>query len=293
MGEKKKIVLENRFFSKKTARTVLLHSVYILIGVVMVYPLLWLVLSSFKTTPEIFSSTNILSLPKEWLISNYVEGWKGFGNVTFGRFFLNTTIIAVVATIGAITSSSLVAFGFARTTFFGKGVFFSLMLSTMMIPYPIIMIPQYLIFHKLRLVNTYVPLVLPSWLGTAFFIFLVTQFMRGIPKELDESAVIDGCSKFGLYFRILLPLSQSALMTVAIFSFYWRWNDFTQALIYLNNTEKYTISLALRMFADPTSVTNWGAMFAMSTLSIIPVFIVFFFLQRHVSHGIATTGLKG
>lgn len=285
--------LQTKILRRSTIRNIVMHIIYILIAIAMVYPLLWMILASFKDTHEIFLGEKFLSLPKKWLVSNYVEGWKGFGKVTFGRFFLNSTIISVLATIGAIISSSLVGFGFARTSFYGKGIFFSLMLSTMMIPYPIIMVPQYLIFHKLRLVNTFVPLILPSWLGTAFFIFLVTQFMRGIPKELDESAVIDGCSKFGLYFRIMLPLSQSALMTVAIFSFYWRWNDFTQPLIYLNRAELYTVSVALRMFADPTSVTNWGAMFAMSTLSVIPVFFVFFFLQRHVSEGISTTGLKG
>ncbi|MBN2545624.1 MAG: carbohydrate ABC transporter permease [Spirochaetes bacterium] len=280
-------------FNKKLVVQIILHTCYVLIGITMLYPLLWLLLASFKTQAEIFATTNILSLPKKWLISNYIEGWKGFGNETFGTYFLNTIIVASLSALGSVINSSLVGFGFARTRFVGKGILFSMMLATMMIPYPIIMIPQYLIYQKLRLVDTFVPLILPSWLGTPFFIFLVTQFMRGIPKELDESAVIDGCSKFGLYFRILLPLSQSALMTVAIFSFYWRWNDFIQPLIYLNKPKLYTLSIALRLFADPTSVTNWGAMFAMSVLSIIPVFFVFFFLQRHVTQGISTTGLKG
>jgi len=293
MDEIKLKNLNNIRFNKKLFITIVLHTCYVFIGITMIYPLLWLLLASFKTQAEIFSATNILSLPKKWLIANYIEGWKGFGNETFGVFFLNTIIISTVATFGAIFSSSVVGFGFARTRFFGKGVLFSLMLSTMMIPYQIIMIPQYLIFQKLRLIDTFVPLILPSWLGTPFHIFLITQFMRSIPKELDESAVIDGCSKFGLYFRILLPLSKSALMTVAIFSFYWRWNDFIQPLIYINKPQMYTLSIALRMFADPTAVSNWGAMFAMSVLSIIPVFFVFFFLQKHVTEGISTTGIKG
>ncbi len=271
---------------------IVFHTLCIIFGFIMLYPVIWLFFSSFKSQADIFRK-GLQLFPEKWLFSNYAEGWKGFGGYTFATFFKNSIVISTFATIGAIISSAIVGFGFARNRFFGKNVLFSIMLSTMMIPYPMIMIPQYLLFRKLQMVNTTIPLIIVSWFGTPFFIFLVTQFMRSIPQELDESAVIDGCSKYTMFWKIFVPLSKSALVTVAIFSFYWRWNDFTQALIYLNSTRLFTVTVALQNFADPTSVTNWGAMFAMSTLSIVPVFLVFFFLQKNITEGISTTGLKG
>ncbi len=271
---------------------IVFHTLCIIFGFIMLYPVIWLFFSSFKSQADIFRK-GLQLFPEKWLFSNYAEGWKGFGGYTFATFFLNSIIISILSTIGAIISSAIVGFGFARNRFFGKNVLFSIMLSTMMIPYPMIMIPQFLLFHKLKLVNTFVPLIIINWFGTPFFIFLVTQFMRSIPQELDESAVIDGCSKYTMFWKIFVPLSKSALVTVAIFSFYWKWNDFTQALIYLTSTRLFTVTVALQNFADPTSVSNWGAMFAMSTLSIVPVFIVFFFLQKNITEGISTTGLKG
>ncbi len=271
---------------------IVFHTLCIIFGFIMLYPVIWLFFSSFKSQADIFRK-GLQLFPEKWLFSNYAEGWKGFGGYTFATFFKNSIVISTFATIGAIISSAIVGFGFARNRFFGKNVLFSIMLSTMMIPYPMIMIPQYLLFRKLQMVNTTIPLIIVSWFGTPFFIFLVTQFMRSIPQELYESAVIDGCSKYTMFWKIFVPLSKSALVTVAIFSFYWRWNDFTQALIYLNSTRLFTVTVALQNFADPTSVTNWGAMFAMSTLSIVPVFLVFFFLQKNITEGISTTGLKG
>ena len=278
----------NRFQTNKF----IFHILCMLLALSMLYPLLWLFFSSFKTQADIFRK-GLKLLPVKWIFSNYPEGWKGFGEVSFATFFKNSIIISTLATIGAIMSSAIVGFGFARNRFFGKKVLFSIMISTMMIPYPILMIPQYLLFLKLRLVNTFVPLIIVPWFGTPFFIFLVTQFMRSIPQELDESAVIDGCNKFTMFIKIFVPLSKAALFTVAIFSFYWRWNDFIQANIYLNSIKLFTVTVALRNFADPTSVTNWGAMFAMSMLSLVPVFLVFFFLQKNITQGISTTGLKG
>jgi multiple sugar transport system permease protein len=147
--------------------------------------------------------------------------------------------------------------------------------------------------HRLHWVNTFLPMIVPWSLGNPFFIFLMIQFVRTIPFELDESALIDGCTKFGIFYRIILPLCKPALVTVAIFSFYWRWQDFIQPVIYLSKPKLYTVSVALRLFADPTSVTNWGAMFAMASVSILPVMIVFFILQKYIVEGISTTGLKG
>jgi multiple sugar transport system permease protein len=280
------------YSSKRIRNSIIYHVICSLLALFLLYPIVWMVLASFKDQSEIFARTLKL-LPDVWHFENYSIGWKGMGNYTFATFFWNSFVISTIATIGCMISSSLVGFGFARNRFVLKSFWFGCMLSTMMLPYQMVMIPQYLIFKSLGLVNTMWPIIIPVVLGTPFFIFMMTQFMRSIPKELDESAVIDGCSKFGIYFWIFLPLSKAALMTAAIFQFYWRWNDFIQPLIYLTKNSQWTVTVALKSFADPTGVTNWGAMFGMSTLSIIPVFLVFFLLQRHITEGISTTGIKG
>jgi multiple sugar transport system permease protein len=167
------------------------------------------------------------------------------------------------------------------------------MMMTLMLPVQILMVPQYMLFSKLKWINTYLPLIIPYFGGSAFFIFLCMQFIRGIPKELDEAAVIDGCGKFAIFFHVILPLSKSAMITSAIFSFYWRWEDFVGPLLYLKKPRMYSVSVALKLFADPNSVTDWGAMFAMSLLSLVPVFLIFLFLQKYIVEGISTMGLKG
>ena len=167
------------------------------------------------------------------------------------------------------------------------------MLLTIMLPPQILLIPQYIIFNQLDWINTFLPLLVPRLGGDVFFIFMIVQFIRGIPIELDEAAMIDGCGKGSIFFRIILPQITPALVTAAIFSFYWTWEDFLGPLIYLSNPNLYTVSLALRAFADPGSGTNWGAVFAMLTLSLLPVILIFVFFQRYLVEGIATTGLKG
>jgi multiple sugar transport system permease protein len=165
------------------------------------------------------------------------------------------------------------------------------MFLTLMLPYQVVMVPQFVLFYKLGWVNTFLPLIVPHWGGQAFFIFMMVQFYRGIPLELDESAMIDGCNKFYIYSRILFPLIKPALITSTIFSFYWRWEDFLGPLLYLNRPRSFTVALAVRMFADPTQ-TDWGAIFAMGTLSLVPSLTIFFIFQKYVVEGIATTGLK-
>jgi multiple sugar transport system permease protein len=192
-----------------------------------------------------------------------------------------------------VVSSAIVAYGFARVRFIGRGILFSLMLVTLMLPPQVLMIPQYIIFSKLGWINTFFPLLLPRLSGDVFFIFMMVQFIRGIPIELDEAAMIDGCSKVGIFYRIILPQIKPALVTAAIFSFYWTWEDFLTPLVYLNDPHLYTVSVALRAFSDPGGVTNWGAVFAMLTLSLVPVILLFVFFQRYLVEGISTTGLKG
>lgn len=258
----------------------------------MIYPLLWMVMSSFKENNEIFDQASSL-WPEVFHFENYANGWKGFAGISFGKFFTNSLFITVIGTIGSVFSSAFIAFGFARLKFKGRKVWFTCMLLTMMLPFQIIMIPQYLIFNKLGWVGTFLPMIVPHFFGGAFFIFLIIQFIYGIPKDMDEAAKIDGCSYYGIFFRIILPLIVPALVTCAIFSFMWKWDDFMGPLLYLNRPTTYTVSLALKMFADPTSLSDWGAMFAMATLSVLPMFLIFVFFQKYLVEGISTEGLKG
>lgn len=273
-------------------KTVLRHAVLMLVTFVMVYPILWMFFSSFKPDDQIFSTSSLW--PETWTLEHYLAGFNGELGMNFGRLMWNSLIISAVVVVGTIFSSSLTGFAFARLRFTPRRFLIGFMLSTMMLPAQVVMIPQYIMFHKIGWVNTYLPLTLPSFLGTVpFFIYLMVQFVRGIPKELDEAAYIDGCSKFQLFRLIIFPLARPAIITMSIFSFYWTWNDFFGQLIYLSDPELYTVSLGLSMFIDTTGNTQWGDLFAMSILSIIPVFIVFLFFQRYLVEGIATHGLKG
>jgi multiple sugar transport system permease protein len=249
-----------------------------------------MVSNSFKDAQEIFNSYSLI--PKEFTPDNYVRGWAFNKSTTFTTFFANSFFYAGTATIGAVLSSALVAFGFARLRFRGSNFWYACMFLTMMIPYQVVMVPQFIIFYKLGWVNTFLPLIVPQYGGQAFFIFLMVQFIRGIPSELDQSAMIDGCTKFTIFVRIIFPLIKPALITATIFSFYWRWDDFMGPLLYLNRPRSFTVSLALRMFADPQTSTDWGSIFAMGTLSLMPVFLIFLIFQKYIVEGIATSGLK-
>jgi multiple sugar transport system permease protein len=232
-------------------------------------------------------------IPSRPTLDNYTTGWAGFGGVSFATFFQNSLIYSVFGTILVVAASALTAYGFARLRFVGRRVWFMLMLMTLMLPIQVQVIPEYIFFSKLGFLNTFWPLLLPRIGGQAFFIFMIMQFIRGIPRELDDAAAIDGCSEFGIFWRIMVPLISPALVTAAIFSFYFTWGDFLHPLIYLNDPKLYTISVALRTFADPSTVSNWGAIFAMSSLALVPVFVVFVFFQRYLVEGISTTGLSG
>ncbi len=226
-------------------------------------------------------------------LMNYVNGWKGFGGISFTTFYANSFFYAGVATLLTVMASAIVAYGFARIQFTGRRFWFAAMLTTLMLPVQVQIIPQYIVFSKLGWINTFYPLLLPRIGGQAFFIFMIMQFIRGIPKDLDEAAEMDGCGKGTIFFRIILPQIVPAMITASIFAFYWTWEDFLTPLIYLNAPTLYTVSLALRAFADPSGTTDWGAIFAMSSLSLVPVFVLFVLFQRFLVEGISTTGLKG
>jgi len=266
------------------------HIVAIALGVVMLYPLLWMIMSSFKPESEIFGSLSLM--PREFTLQNYVRGWAFNNFISFSTFYWNSFVITSISTVGAVLMSSLAAFGFTRVMFRGRGFWYSCMFLTLMLPFQVIMVPQYIMFHRMGWVNTYLPLIIPQWGGQAFFIFMMSQFYRGIPLELDESAMLDGCNKFTIYRRILFPLITPALMTATIFSFYWRWEDFLGPLLYIGGRQRlWTVALGVRAFQD-TMGTDWGSIFAMGSLSILPSLIVFFVFQKYIVEGIATTGLK-
>ncbi|MBF9232451.1 carbohydrate ABC transporter permease [Microvirga alba] len=267
-----------------------LYAGLIAITFAMLYPLLWMVSSSFKPDNEIFSSSSLI--PEVFSLDAYSRGWNGL-SVSFGRFFLNSLFIAVLSVVGNLASCSLAAFAFTRLHFFGRNFWFALMLGTLMMPQHAVLIPQYVLFLNLGWVNTILPLVVPKFLAMdAFFIFLMVQFFRGIPRELDEAATMDGCGPWRIYFKIILPLSIPVLATAAIFSFIWTWDDFFAPLIYLNDADSYTVQLGLRTFVDSSGQSDWSALFAMSTLVVLPVFVLFLFFQRLLIEGIATTGMK-
>jgi len=267
------------------------HIVVILLGFLMLYPILWMISNSFKTNAEIFGSSSLM--PKSLSLEHYIRGWRFNNTITFTTFFKNSFYYTILSTFGAVIASSLVAYGFARVPFRGRSFWYACMFLTMMIPYQVVMVPQFIIFHKIGWINSFKPLIIPQFAGLPFFIFLMVQFIRQIPYELDDSAKIDGCNRFMIYSRILFPLIKPAVITSTIFSFYWRWDDFLGPLLFLNKPRLFTVSLALRMFSDPQTSTDWSAIFAMGTLSLLPVLIIFLVFQKYIVQGLATTGLKG
>jgi multiple sugar transport system permease protein len=272
--------------------TVVKHLGLLAALLVLLYPLAWLLATSLKPANEVLTSLKLLPSHLEW--SNYTTALDGVSGVSVSRLLLNSLLISVGSVIGNVVSCSLAAYAFARLRFRMRGPMFGFMIATMMLPHHAVLIPQYIIFNKLGMVDTYWPLILPKFLATeAFFVFLIVQFMRGLPRELDEAARIDGCGPFRIFWSVVLPLTRPALITTAIFTFIWSWNDFFTQLIYLFDPEKFTITLALRNFVDQSSTSAYGPMFAMSVISIVPIVLFFFAFQRYLVQGMATSGLKG
>ena len=266
------------------------HAILIVVGAVMIYPLLWMVISSLRPNDLIFRE------PGLWLnsleMSNYTDGWSALTH-PFGHYMINSAIVVLGSIVGNLISCSMAAYAFARLQFTGKKLFFGIMLLTIMLPFHVVIVPQYILFSQIGWVNTFWPLIVPKLLATdAFFVFLMVQFIRGIPKDLDEAARIDGAGHPRIFLRVILPLMVPALATTTIFTFIWTWNDFFGALIYLTDPDMFTVPVALRAFVDSQSATSWGSLFAMSIVSLLPVFLVFLFGQRFLIKGIATTGIK-
>jgi len=273
------------------SRRILVHIALSAGAFVMLYPLLWLTSSSLKPSNRIFTDTGLwVSDPQ---IQNYVDGWNGAA-LPFSVFFINSFVIAGLAVVGNLLACSLVAYAFARLNFAFKRTLFAMMMVTIMLPLHATLIPQYILFFNLGWVNTILPLVVPKFLAVdAFFIFLMIQFIRGIPRELDEAAMIDGAGPFRIYWSVILPLMTPALVTTAVFTFIWTYEDFLSPLVFLTSMENYTVPQGLRLFQASTGVSAYGPMFAMSLLSLVPLLVVFLVFQRRLINGIATTGLRG
>jgi multiple sugar transport system permease protein len=268
-----------------------IHIIIIAGAILMIYPVIWMLSASFKPMDEIFSSSSLL--PQHWTFDNYPQGWVALDN-SFDVFFVNSLIVCLGAVIGNVISCSLAAYAFARVQLRLKAIWFTVMLGTIMLPYNVIVVPQYVLFKNFGWINSFLPLIVPKFLATdAFFIFLLVQFIRAIPHDLDDAAKIDGCNHLQMYLRIILPLAAPALATTAIFTFIWTWSDFFTQLIFLNDQSAYTVPVALRTFLDGTGVSAYGQLFAISVLSLIPIVGFFIAFQRLLIEGVATSGIKG
>lgn len=268
------------------------HLLLIVLLVIALYPIVYMVGTSFKSPQEILNNVEIW--PRQFRIDNYPEGWAGIPGISFGRFFLNSAVVSTGVVIGNVVACALAAFAFARLRFPLRGLWFALMIGTLLLPHHVLIVPQYVLFNSLDWINTPLPLIVPKFLATdAFFVFLMVQFMRGIPRTLDEAAEIDGCGPYRRFFHVVLPLTKPALVTTAVFSFIQTWNDFFSQLVYLNDLDQYTVPIGLRLFLDSSGQNAIAPMFAMSVLSLVPVFLFFLFFQRLIVDGINTSGIKG
>jgi len=277
---------------RKRIIQIIYHVLMISFSILMVYPLLWMISSSFKHTDDIMITADQL-IPLNPTMQNYINGWKGFSRTTYATFFKNSFILSGVRVVGTVVSCSLAAYGFARIKFVGRKLWFGIMIATMCLPGMALQIPRYMMFSNMGWVGTWNPLLIPCWFANSTFdIFLLMQFMRNIPKEMDEAAEIDGCGKFRLYTDIMLPLVKPAIASVAILTFIGAWGDYYSSLIYLNKPKFYPVAYALKLYSDEVG-TNYGPMLAMSVLSIVPVLILFFIFQKQLIDGISTDGLKG
>jgi multiple sugar transport system permease protein len=275
----------------RLARLTMIYVLLFAVAVVFVLPLAWMVSVSLKPSKE------VLQFPPRFLPQSpqgdaYREIFQS-DNFDFLLYARNTLIIAALSLVGMLLASSIAAYGFARIPFRGRGVLFAVCLGTMMIPFPVIMVPTYMIFKHLGWIGTFRPLWVPAWFGSAFNVFLLRQFFLGIPAELEESAMLDGCSRWNCFWRIVLPLSKPALAVVALFHVLTVWNDFIGPLIYLAHQDQFTLTLGLQFLQSRSGDTPWNQLMAAATLIVAPVLILFFLAQRTFIRGITTTGLKG
>ena len=277
---------------RKTLWTIFSYAVIAVLGIALLFPILYMFMASFKTNAEIFGSTKIL--PETFTLDYYIRGWQGNSQFSYWRFFANTFILVIPTVFFTLISCTVVAYGFARFKFRFKKLLFAVLLATMMLPNTVIIIPRYLLFNKFHWIDSYLPFYIPALLGCyPFFTYQLVQFMRGIPRELDEAAYIDGCGTFRTLVSIMAPLLKPALFSAGLLQFIWTYNDYFNTLIYVNSTSKFPVSLAMRMTLDAESVVEWGKVMAMACLVVLPLIVLFFSAQKYFVEGITTHSVKG
>ncbi|MDD5849484.1 MAG: carbohydrate ABC transporter permease [Firmicutes bacterium] len=267
------------------------YLIIVIIGIVLLFPIIWMFFATFKDNADLFGTVKLL--PSTWHFENYIEGWKGSAGITYTKFFLNTFLLVVPTTLLTLFSSTLVAYGFARFNFPYKKLLFTLLIAMMMLPNTVVIIPRYILYNKFHWVDSYMPFYAPALLCcNSFFPYMLIQFLRSIPKDLDESAYIDGCSTWKCLTKIILPLMKPALFSAGLFQFLWTYNDYFNSLIFINSVKKYPISLAVRLSLDSESIVNWGKVMAMAFVAVLPLMVLFFCCQKYFIEGIATSGMK-
>lgn len=284
---------QNKRRVKKNMRLVMLYAILIIVAFFMLYPIIWLIGASFKSNADIFTSIGFM--PKAFDIAPYIQGWKTGTEYTMGHYFMNTFKIVIPKVIFTVISVTLTAYGFARFDFPLKKFFFSILIGSLLLPNIILRIPSYILWRNFGLLDTYAPLVLPSLFAVdVFFVFMLIQFFRSIPKDLDESAKIDGCNTFKTLIYILIPVLKPAIISCGLFTFMWTMNDFMGPLIFVSSVEKYPLTIALKMSMDATGgAFDWNKVIAMSLVGLVPSIVVFFSAQKYFIEGIATSGIKG
>lgn len=279
--------------SKREKRYGRIKFVLLLIGAfVMLYPLLWMFSSSLKPENIIFKELGLI--PSQITFENYINGWNGLSGINFSVYFKNTIIVVIFCIVGNVITCSLTGYAFARLNFLGKNVMFSILMVSMMLPFHVVLLPRFVMFNSLGWNNSFLPLIVPKFLATdGFFCYMMVQFMRGIPRDLDEAAKIDGCGTFQIYLRIIMPLCRSAITLTTVLTLIWTWNDFFSQLIYIGDPKLFTIALGLRTFIDATGASNYGQLFAMSIVSLLPIIVFFIIAQKQIMEGVAMQGIKG
>ncbi|NDR55726.1 carbohydrate ABC transporter permease [Aliiruegeria sabulilitoris] len=284
--------IEVKLRRQRRISATLRYGLLTVVGLIMIYPLIWMIGASFKTNAEMFSSAGFW--PNEPTLQGYIDGWKTSTPYTFGHFFLNSLWIVLPKVIGTAISCTLVAYGFARFDFPGKKILFVTVIATLLLPNVVTRIPQYLLFRELGWLDSFLPLWVPSaFAGDAFFVFMVIQFLRAIPRDMEEAARVDGASTLQTLIYIVVPMLAPAIISVCLFQFMWTMNDFLGPLIYISSVENYPVSLALKLSIDTTEAFNWNQILAMSVLTLTPSLIVFFMAQKYFIEGISSGGVKG
>lgn len=268
------------------------YTILIIVGIAMLYPLLWMFGASFKPSNEIFSTIGLFTSNPTW--DGFINGWKTGTEYNFGHYMLNTFKYVIPKVIFTIVSSTIVAYGFARFEIPFKGFWFATLITTMLLPSTVLLIPQYIMFREMGMLDSYLPIYLPTAFATqGFFVFMLIQFLRGVPRDMEEAAQIDGCNSFQVLWYILVPVLKPAIISVALFQFMWSMNDFIGPLIYVYSVDKYPIALALKMSIDVTDGAPWNEILAMASISILPSIIIFFMAQRYFVQGVSSSGTKG